>query len=155
MENLYELVSDLLGKDESHEGFRLLPTSFDDQSVINFEDEHTRQIAYPNLGIVLVCMRAQDCFVCAVLHLTNTTIECGNMSKFQGSLPNGINPSDGPEEVEAKMGQQPIGTELSPAHSGETPTLWNYYRLGEVIVGFGFDENILRLVSLTRFPAEK
>lgn len=53
------------------------------------------------------------------------------------------------------MVQRPIDQELGPAHPGEKSTLWTYYRSGEVVLGFGFDENKLQLVSLTRFPAEK
>lgn len=155
MENLYELVYDLLGKDESHELFRLLPTKLEDPSIINLENEHSRQYLYPKLGILLALMTGCDCFVSAALHLTDSTTEFGNLSRYQGKLPNRINPSDGPDEVEAKMGQQPIDTENCPAYFGETATLWNYYRLSEVFWGFGFSENKLRLVTLTRFPSSK
>jgi hypothetical protein len=155
MENLYELVFDLLGKDESHELFKSLPAGLEDQSVICFENEQSRQYLYPDLGLVLLSMRAHDCFVSASLHLTDSTTEFGNLTRYQGWLPKGIKPADGPDEVEARMAQRPIGQELGPAQPGETLTLWTYYRSGKSLLGFGFGENKLRQVSLTRFAAEK
>jgi len=152
MNNLYELVYDLMGKDESNKQFQLLSSIVEETPNIYLDHKHSREYFYSKSGIALSFMKAMNCFAFAFFHIATNMVKSGNVTMYRGNLPNEITVTDGPVEIEEKMSQKPISSELGAAHPGDKPTLWIKYRSGEVIVGFAFTDSVLELVSLTYKP---
>jgi hypothetical protein len=140
MRDLYVRLLDLLGHSDQHEAFgNFLRYLAETAGVTEFDELHDGNSCvrtFKTLGFIVRYDKREHKFDMVNLE----TVDTQDIQAFTGDLPGGITQSDGPDEVEQKLGMTALThEELTGDSESTTPVVAYHFKLPPHIVSVFFD----------------
>lgn len=150
MDQIYERTLSLLGKGANDLSLEQLSADIHEQPEVLIKNDHATEYLFRNNGFQISYYEHSQCFASVFFHFGSALAESGQVSRYSGNLPSGIEFGDSQIVVQQKLGMKPANSKMLPGPNRDSSMdLWEEYRQGLFELRFIFRGSTEKLSSVS------
>ncbi|MCC7528437.1 MAG: hypothetical protein IT342_07945 [Candidatus Melainabacteria bacterium] len=128
-------VLNVLGQSQDGEQFHALTDEIGEAPFLLCKNEYESVHLFRSQGLQFAFDETKQVFSSVFFHFGSAMAESGNVSKYNGDLPGGIEFGNSPTGVKELLEMEPISSNMSPGPSKDSPRdLWQEYSLDRYVI---------------------